>query len=89
MKTIWKFELLQQRRGCITIQRGYLPVLYGEDVNGKFCLWAEVDTDMPYIHVDYMIIGTGQEAPQTYEYVATTRDDEPHLWHLYLNKNVT
>lgn len=84
---IYKYPLKTVEHQRVAIQaagRGVLAA--GLDVlDGRICLWAEVDPDLPTIIYNVFIIGTGQTIPTDCHYVGTVFD-RPYVWHVYIKE---
>ena len=82
MKTIWKFMLATTTEQVVPMPKGAKPLCVGVQETGPM-LWAEVDTEAPFVDRLIEIIGTGRPMYDTdREYVGTVHAD-PFVWHVY------
>lgn len=92
MRTIWKFILPiyndngnVRARSLIGMPQG-ARILSFQVQDGKYCLWAEVDSEKPKRTRAFQIVGTGNEMPpdriEGENYIGTVQN-EHFVWHLF------
>lgn len=58
-------------------------ILSGACIDGRICIWAEVDTErVNSASTDFHLLPTGGDVQPGYRYV-NTFDQHPFIWHLY------
>jgi hypothetical protein len=91
MKTIYKYALELTDRQAVSMPIGS-KILYVGNQNGTICVWAEVDSDVPYYRDhEFRIVGTGNpidfptkpnETVWQYNFIGTVIMN-PFVWHVY------
>lgn len=61
-KKIFKYELDSVTRQTIIMPEG-ATILSAQVQNGRLCLWASVDPDGGPDHREFVLVGTGDDAP--------------------------
>lgn len=78
MRKVWKYE--------VTLSPTLMPfgakiVHVGMQGHDPY-LWAEVDPDAPTEDRHFVVVGTGQDIPESSVHVGTVLD-RPFVWHVY------
>lgn len=70
-KKIFKYELDGVTRQTIIMPEG-ATILSAQIQKGRLCLWASVDLDGGPDHREFVLVGTGEDAPpEPSKYLAT------------------
>jgi hypothetical protein len=79
MKAIYKFQL-NHGQNCIAMHQHAALVAFGTQ-QGVPHVWAEVDTNLPYLPKMLNVVPTGQPF-ESHWYHRFTCFDGPFVWHL-------
>lgn len=83
MKRIFKYSLAG---GNIAINLPAVPDIIhaGQDGEGRFCVWVEVDPERAVIPHSFYVLPTGGAVPNDAKHVSTfSEKDTPWIWHVY------
>ena len=86
MKSVYKYAVhaLCTENVIMPVGARIVHVGFQGNLADVVTFWAEVDDRAEQEVRNFMVIGTGVEIPDGYEYVGTTQNAElPFVWHLY------
>lgn len=81
MLTVHKFPFEINRQVTVRMNEG-AKLLLIECQNYIPCIWAHVDTDKPLVGFEFVITGTGHEAPPYHHHVASFQQGG-YVWHMW------
>lgn len=87
-KIIHKFIIWADKPTTISLKERDKVVLFAKDNRNLLCFWVEKETsnsDSFFTERKFMVIGTGAEYTDEWEYVASMIDS-PFVWHLIERK---
>lgn len=85
MNAIWKFPLEIEGEQVLQMPLGS-EILCAQVQEGRLCLWAIVDSEMPRERRTIVIVGTGHPMgePADYDYIGTAQMNGGALvWHVF------
>lgn len=79
MKTIYKYELEGRHVTMLKMPKGANVVSFDMQ-NGKYCIWAIVNTEAPMEERFFSVVGTGWEIEDNECYIGMVQDGA-FVWH--------
>ena len=85
MRTVYKYRIPHPgEQSTELIHSNPKPVLVGQDPNGIFCVWLEVDSDISMSKKTLEVFGTGHPLPAGALHCGSFATG-PFVWHVYLH----
>ncbi len=83
-KVVFKYRLALKPIQEVTMPKGARILHFGNQYE-FLTIWAEVDSDAPFVQRYFQIVATGGHFPEPeYNYIGTaTFNGGNHVWHLY------
>ena len=81
-RVVWKYHLSRGRGVDVLELPGGASFVRADMQEGIICIWFLVDRDEPKVERRFSVYGTGQDVPDTANYVGTVMDG-PFVWHVF------